>query len=74
MLQEWQQQVVDAHRLPRQLLGVFERRDGDVLAAEADGLVGVADRCRLEHAVDRVVLQQVGQGLGVGQVINSNDF
>ena len=58
---------------PRQVGGVTLSEHLDVLAVNDDTLVVVGD-LTLEAARDRVVLQQVSEGLVVGQVVHGDDL
>jgi hypothetical protein len=65
---------VDAEVLPRKLLRIFHSEDFDVLAAHGDGRLLGADLGRLERAVDAVVLEKVGEGFRVGEIVDGDDF
>ena len=58
---------------PGQIGGVTLRQHLDVLAVDDDALVIVGDLA-LEATRDRVVLQQVSEGLVVGEVVNGDDL
>ena len=62
-----------AEGLPRQVGRVLLGGDRDLLAVDDEGLVGGLDRA-VELLVDAVVLQQVGQVLGIGQVVDRDDL
>src|SRR5262249_40092270 len=53
---------------------ILDREDLDVVASHGDGRLLGADLGRLERAVDAVVLENVGEGLCVGQVVDGDDF
>ena len=62
-----------AHRFPIQLGGIFFGEDLDVLAIDADGIVGGGDLVR-QVAEDGVVLQKMRQRLGAGEVVDGDEF
>ena len=64
---------VDAQFLPGQLGRVADRQGLDLLAVDGQVLVVVLDRA-LEAAVGAVVLEQRGQHLVVGQVVDGDDL
>src|SRR5512141_1816962 len=64
---------LDSQLLPRQIGGVLAREDLDLLAVHHDG-VFLHLHGRLEAAVHGVVLQEVGQGLRVGDVVHGHDL
>ena len=64
---------VDAELLPRQLGRVGLGGDADALAVDDERVVLDLDRPR-EHAVDGVVLEQVAQGLRVGEVVDRHEL
>ena len=64
---------VNAEILPREVLRVTLAEDLDLLAVDGDGVLVVADLSG-ETAQDGVVLQEVGQGLGVGEVVDGDDL
>ena len=64
---------VDAELAPRQVRGVALRERLDRLAVDDDVVVVVVDG-RVETARDRVVLQQVGERLVVGEVVHRDDL
>ena len=63
---------LDPQPAPRQIGGVLAREDLDLLAVHHDG-VFLHLHGRLEAAVHGVVLQEVGQGLRVGDVVDGHD-
>ncbi len=65
---------VDAERLPGKVFRIFDGEDLDVLIAHGDGRLFRADLGRLERAVDAVVLEKVGEGFRVGEVVDGDDF
>src|SRR5690349_13274074 len=64
---------VDAERFPRQLGGVALRHDLDAVVVDDDAVAVHAHRGR-EAPVRGVVLQQVGVGLGVAQVVDRDEL
>ena len=64
---------LNAELAPGQVGGVTLREHLDVLAVDDDALVIVGDLA-LEATRDRVVLQQVSEGLVVGEVVNGDDL
>src|SRR5512140_468933 len=64
---------LDPQLAPRQIGGVLAREDPDLLAVHHDGVFLHLDG-RLEAAVHGVVLQEVGQGLRVGDVVHGHDL
>ena len=64
---------VDVERAPRDLSRVAFFEDAHGLATNGDGLRVGADGVR-EHTENRVVLEQVRDGLVVHQVVRRNDF
>jgi hypothetical protein len=64
---------VGAEVLPRQRGRVALLERGERLAADRDGVSGGSDLAG-QPAQDRVVLQQVGQGLVVGEVVDPDDL
>src|SRR5436309_14545755 len=65
--------VVHAEAAPREVLRVPEGQDLDGPAVDDQVVVLGLDR-DIQHAVDRIVLEQVGEGLGVGQVVDRDEF
>ena len=65
---------VHAFRVPADVGGVLFGEDGDFLAVDDDILVFSDDITALVGAVVAVVLEQVGVGLGVRQVVKRNDL
>ena len=63
---------VDAERLPRQLRRILHREDLELVLVDGDP-VALGGDVGLEVAEDRVVLQQVGERLGVGQIVDRDD-
>src|SRR5699024_424306 len=63
----------DADLDQRQVLRVTLGPDGYALAVDGDGLV-VVGHLGIELAHDRVVLEQVGEGLVVGQVVDRHNL
>jgi hypothetical protein len=59
--------------LPGQLFGIFDGRVGDGLAVDLDGAVFGFD-VHIQFGMDRIILQQVGHGCRIGQVIDGHDF
>ena len=64
---------LSAELLPREVSGVALGKDLDGLAVNGDGVIVVADLTG-ETTHDGVVLQEVGQGLGVGEVVDGHDL
>ena len=64
---------LDAEFLPGKLLGFFDRRDPDQLAVDFERIALCVDRPR-KAAVHRVVLEQVRQRLGVGDVVDGDEL
>ena len=64
---------VDTEVLPGQLAGVLVGQDLDRPAVDDDRVVGRLNLA-LEAAEDGVVLEQVGQGLGVGDVVDRHEL
>jgi len=64
---------LDPQLPPRKIGGVLAREDLDLLAVHHDGVLLHLDG-RLEAAVHGVVLQEVGQGLRVGDVVHGHDL
>ena len=60
---------VDAHLAPRQRGRILGRADADLPAVDEDRLA-LGLHLGVQRAVDGIVLQQVGQRLGVGQIID----
>ena len=74
------QHDVDAQLAPRAVLGVLDGVDGDLLAVDLDvvltggnGVLVLADLAQ-ERTLRGVVLQQVRQHSGAGQVVDGDDF
>ena len=65
------QDQLDAELLPGKLLGFFDRRDLDLLTVDFERIALCVDRPR-KAAVHRVVLEQVRQRLGVGDVVDAD--
>src|SRR4029078_12900640 len=63
---------VGAEVAPRQLGGIRLRKHLDLAAVDADGAVRRLDP--QQRAVDRVVLEQVGQRAGVRDVVHGDDL
>ena len=63
---------VDAERLPRQLRRILDREHLELVAVDGDAVAARGD-VGLQVAEDRVVLEQVRQRLGVGQVVDGDD-
>ena len=67
------QRDIDAHCLVRQVGGVALGGDGDAVAI--DDQIGAINLYRaVEGAVDRIALEQQGVGLGVGQIVDRDQF
>ena len=64
---------LDVQLFPRQLLRILHRQHFDRLSVDQDLIVFCFD-APLEGAVHRVVLQQIGQCLGVGQIIDGDEL
>ena len=64
---------VDAELAPGEVGGVALFEDLDGLAADGDRVVVVRDVVA-QRAADGVVLEQVGEGLVVGEVVHRHDF
>ncbi len=64
---------VDAELAPRERRRVLERADPDLAPIHEDRLAFRHD-FRLERAVHRIVLQEVGKGLRVSEVVDPDDF
>jgi len=64
---------VSADFIPLQVRGIFLLREADLLAVHHEGVALHTDRA-LEAAVHAVVLQHIGQVLGLQQVVDGNDF
>jgi hypothetical protein len=64
---------LDVQILPRQLLRILHRQHFDRFSIDQDLIVFCFD-ASLEGAVHRVVLQQIGQRLGVGQIIDGDEL
>jgi hypothetical protein len=64
---------VGADLVPLQVGGVFFLRQADLLAVDDQGVAFDADGA-LEAAVDAVVLQHVGQIVGLQQVVDGHDL
>ncbi|MNY11394.1 hypothetical protein D3C86_1444220 [compost metagenome] len=62
-----------AELLPGDHGGVALGRDLDLAAVDDDGALGVIDRAGVD-AVDRVVLEEVSERLGVGQVVDADEL
>jgi hypothetical protein len=67
------QDHVDAEITPSEVRRVTLGLDEDLLAVHDEAVVGQLDRARV-RAQDRVVAQQVGQRLVVGQVVDGDPF
>ncbi len=65
--------TVDAQVLPGELADLFLGQDADLPAVDDDGVLGRLD-VLLERAQDRVVLEQMGQRLGVGDIVDGHVF
>ena len=74
------QNNVNADLAPRAILSVLNGVDLDLLAIDDDGILGSFDGVLVltdlaqERALSGVVLEQVSQHLGAGQVIDGNNF
>ena len=74
------QNDVNAQLAPGAVLGVLDGVDLDLLAVHDDGILGGIDSVLVltdfaqERALRSVVLQQVSQHLGAGQVVDGNDL
>ena len=74
------QNNVNADLAPRAILSVLNGIDLDLLAIDDDGILGSFDGVLVltdlaqERALSGVVLEQVSQHLGAGQVIDGNNF
>ena len=62
-----------AERGPVDFGRIFHFEDADRFAIDADGVVPEAN-LGFEDAENRVVLQQMSESLGVGNIVNSDDF
>ena len=67
------QHHVDVEIFPRQRGGILDRPDGDLLAIDDQVLLVVLDRA-VVAAMGAVVLQQAGQGFGVGDIVDADDL
>ena len=65
---------VDAQVAPGQLVRAALGERLDLLLADDDGVVAVERDVVRQAAQDRVVLEQVGQGRVVGQVVDRHDL
>ena len=63
---------VDAEVLPRQLRRVLHRQDLELVVVDGDP-VALGGDVGLQVAEDRVVLQQVGEGVGRGEIVHRDD-
>ena len=63
---------VDAERLPRQLRRILQREHLELVAVDGDAIARGRD-VGLEIAQDRVVLEQVRERFGVGEVVDGDD-
>jgi hypothetical protein len=64
---------VDAEILPRQLGGVLDGQDLEVIAGNRDPVRGRAD-VGVKIAEDRVVLEEVSECGSVGQIVDSDEI
>src|SRR5207245_1191602 len=64
---------VHAQRLPRELLGLLDRRHFDRLAVDDQRIALRLDGAR-EPAVDGIVLQEMRERLGVGDVVHRHEL
>ena len=62
-----------ANRLPIQLGGIFLGENLDVLAIDGDGIVR-SRKSDSEVTEDGVVLQQMGQSLGIGEIVDGDEL
>ncbi len=62
-----------AYRRPVQLTGILHAKHLEALAVHGDGIVLVSNFVR-QITEDRIVLQQVCQRFGVGDVVDGHDF
>ena len=74
------QNDIDAQLAPRAILGILNGIDGDLLAVDDDvilaslnGVLVLADLAQ-ERALSSVVLQQVSQHSGAGQIVDGDNF
>ena len=74
------QNDIDAQLAPGAILSIFNGVDGDLLAvdddvvlASLDGVLVLTDLAQ-ERALSGVILQQVGQHSGAGQIVDSDNF
>src|SRR5580658_137541 len=58
---------------PIKLGGIFGGENLDLLAVDGDG-IGIRVDFRVEASEDGIVLKQMGEGLGVGEIINGDEF
>ena len=71
---------IDVQLAPRSILSVLDSVDLDLLAIDNDGILGSLDGVLVladlaaEGALSGIVLQQVSQHLGAGQVVDSDDL
>jgi hypothetical protein len=63
---------VHAEILPRQLRRILHREDLELVLGHGDPVAG-RFHVRLEVAEDRVVLEEMRQGLGVGEIVDGNE-
>ena len=65
--------ILDPQVSPGEVLGVFLRQDLDRLAADQEVIFFGFDRHR-KLAVHRIVLQQMGQRPGIGQIVDRHEL
>ena len=58
---------------PRDLGGIGDGEDAQLLAVDGDAVVGVLDVVR-DRAMHRVVLQQIRERRGVGEIVDGDEF
>ena len=74
------QNDIDIQLAPRSILSILDSVDLDLLAIDNDGILGSLDGVLVltdlaaEGALSGIVLQQVSQHLGAGQVVDSDDL
>src|SRR5215216_7449457 len=64
---------IDSEILPGQLFGIFRRENLDRLAVNQDPIFLRLDGA-LEHAMDRIVLEQMRERLCVGEVVDCDEL
>ncbi len=64
---------VDVQRFPGQFFGVFDGQHFDRVAVDEDLIIFGVDRSR-QRAMDRIVLEKIGERFGVREIVDRDDL